>query len=87
MPSEKTARVQRRKSAQNKAVRTFSRSRVTAARAAIDEDPKAEETAAAVKTAISALDRAATKGVIHANTAARRKSRLMRHLNKAAAGS
>ena len=35
--------------------------------------------------AISALDRAAGKGVIHPNNAARRKSRLMKALNKAKA--
>jgi len=34
----------------------------------------------AVKTAISALDKAAEKGVIHRNNAARRKSRLMKRL-------
>lgn len=36
-----------------------------------------------VKLAISALDKAATKGVIHKNNAARRKSRLMKKLNDA----
>ncbi|MDZ4159071.1 MAG: 30S ribosomal protein S20 [Anaerolineaceae bacterium] len=35
---------------------------------------------AAVITAISALDKAAIKGVIHKNNAARRKSRLMKRL-------
>ena len=35
--------------------------------------------------AISALDKAAGKGVIHVNNAARRKSRLMKQLNKAVA--
>ena len=34
-----------------------------------------------VKLAISALDKAAIKGVIHKNNAARRKSRLMKKLN------
>jgi small subunit ribosomal protein S20 len=34
--------------------------------------------------AISALDRAADKGVLHPNNAARRKSRLMRRLNQLA---
>lgn len=38
-------------------------------------------------SALSALDRAAGKGVVHANNAARRKSRLMKLLNKAAAKS
>jgi small subunit ribosomal protein S20 len=35
----------------------------------------------AVQDALSALDSAATKGIIHKNTAARRKSRLMKRLN------
>jgi small subunit ribosomal protein S20 len=39
----------------------------------------------AVLQAISALDRAAGKGVIHPNNAARRKSRLMKLLNKSTA--
>jgi small subunit ribosomal protein S20 len=34
----------------------------------------------ATLAAISALDKAAEKGIIHKNNAARRKSRLMRHL-------
>ncbi|MCS7325552.1 MAG: 30S ribosomal protein S20 [Anaerolineae bacterium] len=40
---------------------------------------------ALLKQAISYLDRAAGKGVIHKNNAARRKSRLMKMLNKALA--
>ena len=39
----------------------------------------------AVRQAISILDRSAKKGVIHPNNAARRKSRLSRKLNAAAA--
>jgi small subunit ribosomal protein S20 len=38
------------------------------------------ESAEAVQVAISALDRAASKGIIHKNNAARRKSRLMKRL-------
>ena len=46
-----------------------------------------DETAAAtVKLAIRALDKAAQKGIIHKNNAARRKSRLMHKLNAALAG-
>jgi len=37
----------------------------------------------ATQAAISALDRAAQKGVIHRNNAARRKSRLIKRLRKA----
>jgi small subunit ribosomal protein S20 len=39
-----------------------------------------EETPAAVLQAISALDKAAEKGVIHKNNAARRKGRLMKRM-------
>jgi small subunit ribosomal protein S20 len=39
-----------------------------------------EKAAAEVKEAIQKLDHAAAKGVIHKNNAARRKSRLMKHL-------
>ncbi len=40
---------------------------------------------ATTRQAISMLDRAAAKGVIHRNNAARRKSRLMKRLNAALA--
>jgi len=40
-----------------------------------------EAAAKAVGDAISVLDRAAAKGVIHKNNAARRKSRLMKRFN------
>jgi len=36
-----------------------------------------------VVTAISVLDKAAEKGIIHANNVARRKSRLLKKLNQA----
>lgn len=39
-----------------------------------------EEARQATLVAISALDKAAVKGVVHKNNAARRKSRLMKHL-------
>jgi small subunit ribosomal protein S20 len=38
-----------------------------------------------VAVAIASLDKAAEKGVIHSNNAARRKSRLMKKLNEAQA--
>jgi small subunit ribosomal protein S20 len=50
------------------------------AKAAI-ETGVVEDARLATLSAISALDRAAEKGVIHKNNAARRKSRLMKHLN------
>jgi small subunit ribosomal protein S20 len=40
---------------------------------------------ATIREAISSLDKAAGKGIIHKNNAARRKSRLMKKLNAATA--
>ena len=42
-----------------------------------------DEARDAVRVAISALDRAAERGIIHKNNAARRKSRLAQALNQA----
>ena len=46
-----------------------------------------KEAEGGVKAAIRSLDEAAEKGVVHPNNAARRKSRLMKKLNQAKAGS
>lgn len=43
---------------------------------------KVEQAREAVSVASVALDKAAQKGIIHKNNAARRKSRLMQQLNK-----
>ena len=45
------------------------------------EAKDAEKAKTAVTEAISAIDRAVTKGVIHRNTAARRKSNLQQKVN------
>ena len=56
---------------------------VVKARRSFIESPVAESDRAAVTVdAIRALDRAAAKGIVHRNNAARRKSRLMRQLVK-----
>jgi len=63
----------------NRVYRGRARTFVAKARAAIEsENPEVAKTA--VVEAISQLDRAAEKGVIHKNNAARRKSRLMKRL-------
>jgi small subunit ribosomal protein S20 len=73
---------------QNEKKRLRNRTFRGAARTAVKTAQKAmatgEETQASVKDAISALDKAAEKGVIHPRNAARRKSRLMKAANKAA---
>jgi small subunit ribosomal protein S20 len=69
----------------NKAVRSELRTRTKTALAAIDTG--AEDVAETVQAAARRIDKAAAKGVIHPNQAARRKSRLMRHENRAKAES
>jgi small subunit ribosomal protein S20 len=44
------------------------------------EGGELEEARQATQKAISALDKAAEKGILHKNNVARRKSRLMKHL-------
>lgn len=63
----------------NRVYRGVARTFVSRARKAI-EGNDAETAKAATLEAISALDKAAQKGVIHKNNAARRKSRLMKKL-------
>lgn len=82
MPAAKTHRAQQRKAARNRSTRSFTRSRVRTATEAIAAGTKNEESDAALKSAVSALDKAVTKGVLHQNTAARKKSRLTRQYNK-----
>ena len=72
---------------QNEKKRLINRTFRGAARTAV-KNAKADlvgaEAAETMKEAISALDKAAEKGVIHPKNAARRKSRLMKAANKAA---
>lgn len=63
----------------NRFFRGVARSAVKKARAAL-ETGGMEESRATVLAAISALDKAAERGIIHRNNAARRKERLMRRL-------
>ena len=80
----KAMRNSERKRIQNRVYRSSSRTHVKRARALV-EAGRLEEARDAVQKAGRALDRAAQKGIIHRNNAARRKSRLMQMLNKALA--
>ena len=62
----------------NKAVRSEVKTRVKSAVVAAEN--QAENAEEALRTAVKRIDKAATKGVIHKNQAARRKSRLMKRL-------
>jgi small subunit ribosomal protein S20 len=79
--AEKRIRVSEQKRVRNRPYRTAARTFVKKAELAIRAG---DETVAstAVGDAISMLDRVASKGVIHRNNAARRKSRLMQKFNR-----
>ncbi|MCY3851086.1 MAG: 30S ribosomal protein S20 [Acidimicrobiaceae bacterium] len=63
----------------NRSVRSEINTRTRTALEAISDDaPDSED---AVRLAVQRIDKAAQKGVIHKNTAARNKSRLVRKLN------
>jgi small subunit ribosomal protein S20 len=66
----------------NQVHRSRARTYLKKARLLIDSG-QIEEAEAVAREAMSALDKAAQKGVIHKNNAARRKSRLIKHLNQA----
>ncbi|MGZ3680467.1 MAG: 30S ribosomal protein S20 [Ktedonobacterales bacterium] len=86
LPSaQKRMRIEEKRRIRNKSIKSTVRTEVTKARTAIAGHPAEPETVEAVRAAISELDKAVTKGVLHRNNAARRKSRLMARLNKATA--
>jgi small subunit ribosomal protein S20 len=63
----------------NKAVRSEMKTRTKRALDTVGTD----DNDVAVREAVKRIDSAASKGVIHPNTAARKKSRLMRRVNAA----
>src|SRR5437588_12217324 len=81
--AKKRVRIEAKRRARNHSVKSATRTMVVKARNAIALSATEPDTEAAVKEALSQLDKAVTKGVIHRNNAARRKSRLMARLHKA----
>ena len=65
----------------NQATRSELKTRVKSARTAVEQGT--ENADDAVRTAQKRLNKAASKGRIHKNTAARKKSRLMKKVNAA----
>ena len=78
--AEKRMRQEQKRRLHNRSVKSIVKTQVTKARQAIASNA-GEDAQEAVRLAVSELDRAAKKGVIHRNNAARRKSRLMKQLN------
>ncbi len=77
--AEKRMRQEQRRRAFNRSTKSIVKTQITKARQAISTTDA--NSAEAVRLAVSELDKAAKKGVIHKNNAARRKSRLMKQLN------
>ena len=82
--AKKQMRVSERKRLRNKPIRSLCKTNITKAERLISSG-ELEAAQKAVVAAISSLDKAAEKGIIHPNNAARRKSRLMQKLNEAQA--
>lgn len=78
--AEKRIRTSERKRLRNRPYRSAARTLVKKAELAINTGDQ-EAAGAAVLLATRTLDRVASKGVIHRNNAARRKSRLMKKFN------
>ena len=77
--AEKMIRVAERRRVRNRAVKSAVKTFIRKAERGIVA--AGEDSSALVVQAISKLDKAASKGVLHPRNAARRKSRLMKKLN------
>lgn len=79
----KQLRKDRRRHQRNQAVKTGLKT-LTKRLVTLLGEKKFDEARTLIREVVKQYDHAAAKGVIHRNTAARKKSRLMRHLNTVA---
>ncbi len=82
--AKRQVRTDERRTVKNKGTRTHCKSEIDKAERLIAAG-KTEEAQKAIATAVATLDKAAVKGIIHPNNAARRKARLVAKMNKATA--
>ena len=75
--AKKRVLVNRKKAERNKSIKSAVKTSIRKVEAAIE----AKDKAAALLNAISTIDKAASKGVYHKNTAARKVSRLSKAVN------
>ncbi len=81
MPAAKTGRQQVKRAVRTRGDRTETRTAIAKALRTVEEgDVALAETA--VREALSTLDRAVQKGILHKNNVNRRKSRIAARLNK-----
>ena len=82
--AQKQVRVNLKKQLRNKSIRSQNKTLVRKAEELVFSG-RVKEAEGGVTAAVRSLDKAAEKGVIHPNNAARRKSRLMKRVNQAKA--
>src|SRR5919202_4424259 len=80
--AKKQARESARRALRNRSVRSAVKTRIVRVKRAATEG--GEDVRELAVAAISSLDRAAAKGILHRNNVARRKSRLMKRLGATA---
>lgn len=78
----KAVRQSERRRVRNRIIRSRTRTFVKKARTAIANGDPMPETEQALRQAVSALDRAVSKGILHRNNAARRKARLVSYFQR-----
>tara|TARA_B100000686_G_scaffold56178_1_gene60537 strand:+ start:33622 stop:33870 length:249 start_codon:yes stop_codon:yes gene_type:complete len=82
LSSAKALRVSNRKKIRNVSVKSKVKNLIRIARLKIQENDSDENISNSVQDAIKNLDKAAQKGVLHKKNASRRKSRLIKAMNK-----
>ena len=80
MPSKKSLRTSRKNAAYNRPISSTAKTLVREEKDSIIDNSSSDDTSKKLISAISALDKAAQKGVLHKNTVARKKSRLSKML-------
>ena len=81
--AKKRVKVIAAKTLRNKSLHSSLKTSIKKANAAIDNN--VNEKSEAVKVAVKKIDQAVSKGILHKNTAARKKSKLVKKLNKVSA--
>ena len=80
--AKKRVRVSEKQRLRNRSMRSLCKTNITKAEKLILSG-ELEAAREAVEAAVSSLDRAAEKGILHPNNSARRKSRLLKKFNEA----
>ncbi len=81
MPQHKSAEKRARQSIKRRLVNREKRSKMRTLTRRVMESQEKEQAEALLKDAVSYIDRMACKGLLHKNTAANRKSTLVKHVN------